>query len=57
MLNWILENWIVCLIITLSLFLLAVHTYLDVVAYCNRPQRMKRQRKHKRIRNVRGMRP
>lgn len=54
MLNWILENWIVCLIITLSLFLLVVHVYL--VANCGGPQRVKRQRKHKRLRNVRGMR-
>lgn len=54
MLNWILENWIICLIITLSLFLLVVNMYL--VANCGRPQRAKRQKKHKRLNNVRGMR-
>lgn len=51
--NWILENWVACLIITLVLFMFLVFAY--VTADCDITEAAERARR-KRITNVRGMR-
>lgn len=58
--KWILENTYMCVGITLFLFILFVYAYItvdcDIVEAWERIKHKRRNRKHKRIANVRGMR-